>query len=108
MLEPCPLVAPVTFSTPHFGDATKPGVQAMISNIAANAVGAISPERMVGACLDQMGAISVSEDSRRVLIDFASMGGDVTLGAAIPGEQARRQIAAVLQMVASTQEFQRS
>jgi hypothetical protein len=55
-----------------------------------------------------MGAMSVSDDSRRVLNDFASMGGDVALGAGNADEQAHRQIAAVLQMVASTQEFQRS
>ncbi|MCI0860286.1 MAG: hypothetical protein J4N81_16280, partial [Chloroflexi bacterium] len=79
-----------------------------IGNIASNAAGSISPERLVGACLDQMGAMSVSEDSRRVLIDFASTGGDVTLDSGIPDEPARRRIAAVLQMVASTQEFQRS
>ena len=76
----------------------------MISNIASNAVGGISPERLVDECLDQMGAISVSEDTLRVLIDFASIGG----GAGSTDDQARQQIAAVLQMVASTQEFQRS
>ena len=102
------LVERVNFATQQIGDANKPGVQAMISNIAANVVGTISPERLVGACLDQMGAISVSEDSHRVLIEFASMGGDVTLGAGIPDGQARQNIAAVLQMVASTHEFQRS
>ena len=102
------LVERVNFATQQMGDENKPGVQAMISNIAANAVGAISPEHLVGACLDQMGAMSVSEDSRKVLIDFASIGGDVALGAGSPDEEARRQIAAVLQMVASTHEFQRS
>jgi hypothetical protein len=102
------LMERVNFATQQVGDANKPGVRAMISNIASNAVGALSPERLVGACLDQMGAISVSEDSRKVLIDFASMGGDVALGPGNPGEDARLQIAAVLQMVASTQEFQRA
>ena len=76
----------------------------MISKIAAIAEFGITPERLVGECLDQMGAISVSEDTLRVLIDFASMGG----GARSTDDQARQQIAAVIQMVASTQEFQRS
>jgi hypothetical protein len=80
----------------------------MISNIASNAVGGISPERLVGECLDQMGAISVSEDTRRVLIDFASIGGGSAIVPGTSDQQARQQIAAVLQMVASTQEFQRS
>ncbi|MCH8225324.1 MAG: DUF1800 domain-containing protein [Chloroflexi bacterium] len=107
------LVERVNFATQQIGDANKPGVQAMISNIASNAVGAISPERLVEACLDQIGALSVSEDSLRVLVDFAASGGQVVVGAGnsdgnSDDEEARRQIAAVLQMVASTQEFQRS
>ena len=102
------LVERVNFATQQMSDAKKPGVQAMISNIASSAVESISPENLVGACLDQMGAISVSQDSRRVLMEFASMAGEITVGAGIPDEHARQHIAAVLQMVASTQEFQRS
>tara|TARA_B100001179_G_scaffold141550_1_gene102231 strand:- start:246 stop:905 length:660 start_codon:yes stop_codon:yes gene_type:complete len=98
------LVERVNFATQQMGDPQKPGVQAMISKIAAIAECGISPERLVGECLDQMGAISVSEDTLRVLIDFASMGS----GASSTDDQARQQIAAVIQMVASTQEFQRS
>ena len=102
------LVERVNFATQQMGDANTPGVRDMISNIASSAVGAISPEGLVGACLDQMGAMSVSEDSRRVLIDFASAGGEVAIVPGTSDQQARQQIAAVLQMVASTQEFQRS
>ena len=111
------LVERVNFATQQIGDANKPGVQAMISNIASNVVGAISPERLVEACLDQIGALSVSEDSLRVLVDFAASGGQVEVGEGNSAgnsdgnsedEEARQQIAAVLQMVASTQEFQRS
>jgi len=102
------LVERVNFATQQMGDSKKPGVQAMISNIASSAEDGISPERLVGECLDQMGALSVSEDTRRVLIDFASMGGGSAIVPGATDQQARQQIAAVLQMVASTQEFQRS
>ena len=102
------VVERVNFATQQIGDENKPGVQTMIDNIAANVLGTLSPEQLVGACLDQMGAMSVSEDSYTVLMDFASVGGGVALGAEISDEPSRRHIAAVLQMVASTQEFQRS
>ena len=52
------------------------------------------------ACLEEVGALEVKEDTRRVLVDFSSRK---------QGEQAdQRHIADVLQMVAATQEFQRA
>ena len=59
-------------------------------------------------CLDQMGAIVVSDETRTVLNDFASMEGDLNLSAAGAGEHERQRVADVLRMVASTYEFQRS
>ena len=102
------LVERVNFATQQIGDANKPGVQAMIDSITSKEERTISPESLVDACLDQVGAISVSDDTRTELINFASMGGTVALGAGNPNEEARQRIAGVLQMVASTQEFQRS
>ena len=60
------------------------------------------------ACLDQVGALAVSDDTRRELVDFASIGGEVRLISGSTDDKARQQIVEVLQMVASTQEFQRA
>ena len=102
------VVERVNFATQQLGDANKPGVQAMISSIAAQNQSSISPEGLVAACLDQVGAMSVSDDTRKVLIDFASAGGGERLDSADQDKDARERIASVLQMVASTQEFQRA
>ncbi|MCH6574496.1 MAG: DUF1800 family protein [Bacteroidetes bacterium] len=102
------LVERVNFATQQLGDANKPGVQVMIGRITARDERAISPEGLVEACLDQVGALAVSDDTRRELVDFASIGGEVRLGSESPDEGARQRIVEVLQMVASTQEFQRS
>jgi hypothetical protein len=90
------------------GDANKPGVRAMIESITSNGETTISPEGLVDRCLDQMGAISVSDETRTVLTEFASRGGDLQLGATGPDETTRQRVTDVLQLVASTQEFQRS
>ena len=102
------LVERVNFATQQIGDANKPGVQAMIGRIASGQERIISPESLVDACLDQVGAISVSDDTRRELVDFAARGGVVHLGSGSPDEAARQRIVDVLQMVASTHEFQRA
>ena len=102
------LVERINFAAQQMGDVNKPGVRAMIGRIISNGERTISPEGLVDRCLDQMGAISVSDATRAVLTDFASRGGDLKLSATEPDEPALQRVADVMQMVASTQEFQRS
>ena len=102
------LVERVNFATQQLGDMNRPGVRAMIGRITSDGERTISPEGLVEECLDQMGAIAVSDETRSVLINFASRRGDLQLDAAASDEDAQRRIAGMLRMVASTQEFQRS
>ena len=67
----------------------------------------MSAELLVDACLDQMGAIRVSDDTRSSLVDFAREG-PLNAGSASPREQAQQRAAGVLRMVGSTREFQQT
>ena len=98
------LVERINFASQQIGDANKPGIRAMIGRIESGFGGASSPENLVDACLDQVGALSVDAETRNVLVAFAAKGGSSDADPAT----ARQHIADVLQMVASTQEFQRS
>ncbi len=98
----------LNFASGQFGDVDNPGVRAMISRIASNGEEAISPEQLVDACLDEIGAISVSNETRAVLVEFASQDGDLSVGPAGPDEQAHGRIGDLLAMVASTREYQRT
>ena len=99
------LVERVNFASQQIGDSTKPGIQAMIERIASTPNNVASPENLIRVCLEEMGVISVEEDTMKVLIDFASQGHDQPINASNDGAQ---RISAALQMVASTKEFQRS
>ena len=99
------LVERVNFASQQIGDSTKPGIQAMIERIASTPNNVASPENLISVCLEEMGVISVGEDTMKVLIDFASQGHDQPINASNDGAQ---KISAALQMVASTKEFQRS
>jgi len=99
------LVERVNFASQQIGDSTKPGIQAMIERIASTPNNVASPENLIRVCLEEMGVISVEEDTMKVLIDFASQGHDQPINASNDGSQ---KISAALQMVASTKEFQRS
>ena len=99
------LVERVNFASQQIGDPTKPGIHAMIERIASTPNSVASPENLISVCLEEMGVISVEEDTMKVLIDFASQGHDQPINASNDGSQ---RISATLQMVASTKEFQRS
>ena len=92
------LVERINFASQQMGDAEKPGIRAMITRIAAQLNETASPERLVDACLEEVGALSVDEETRRELVRFLSQG----------GHPDTRRIADTLQMVAATQEFQRA
>ena len=101
------LVERLNFATRQLGDKDRPGVKAMIEEITTGGDETMSAERLVDACLDQLGAVSVSEDTRDALVDFAGREGDLHLGDPAPDEEAQRRVAEVLQVVAATPEFQR-
>ena len=64
----------------------KPGVKAMIDKVLADNGNAASGEHLVDACLDQMGAIAVSDKTRSILTQFALQVHDVSTA-----EQARKK-----------------
>ena len=83
-------------------------MKAMIERVIAANGGTLAPERLVEECLNQMGAISVSDETRSALVEFASKGGDLQVGTTGLDEGARRRIAEMLRVAAATPEFQRA
>ena len=102
------LVERLNFATQQLGDKEKPGVRAMIDKITAGGDEIVSAERLVDACLDQLGAIRVSENTRSILVDFALREGDLNAGSTGRDEEAQRRVSEILGVAASTLEFQRA
>ena len=88
------LVERINFASEQLGDANKPGVKAMIDNIRRDGMEALSPESLVDRCLDEMGALSVSDETRDTLVSFAE------------DERGRPNVEQLLRLSASTREFQ--
>ena len=70
--------------------------------------GTVSPDRLIDVCLDHMGAISVQEETRSRLVEYAAEGGDIRVDEPELDEKARRSIAGVVQLIAASPEFQRA
>ena len=102
------LVERLNFATEQVGDVSKPGVRRMIDQVASTSDGVISPSRLVDACLDVMGVVTVSDGTRETLENFAVQGGELEVKADSVGDAAQQRIAQLFQMVAASHEFQRS
>ena len=97
------LVERLNFASSQLGDMSRPGIRAMIERILAADGDVVSPEQLVDRCLDQMGAMQVTEETRSTLLNFASTVGDVRASE----EEARGKVAQMLGVAAATTEFQR-
>jgi hypothetical protein len=60
----------------------------------------------VAGCLDLIGPVEVTEETRQSLIEFAEKGGELRQRTAEERSAFARQVGQMLQMIVSTQEFQ--
>ena len=98
------LVSRINFAVDLFSDEDKPGVRYIIESIRAQ--GNLSPEQLVEECLDMMGGITPSDRTLRELNDHASAYGDLRFDTASNQAKSTRRILEMMQLIASTREFQ--
>ncbi len=97
------LVERINFGAGLVGDTSKSGVQKILGRL--RAMGELSPEGFVDACLDLMGPMQVSDTTRHGLLEFARKGGNLKFGQ--DGDRAAEQrVAELLQLIVATREFQ--
>ena len=87
------------------GNTNLPGVQSIIDRLMAQGR-TLSPERLVDGCLDLMGPIDVTEDTKKELLEHARKGGALPHGT--QGERAKfaRRVGEMLQMIGATADYQ--
>ena len=67
------LIERINFASEQFGDTGKPGVRSIVSDIMSQDSDP-SPDDLVEMCLDRLGAITVSDDTREILLRLANQG----------------------------------
>ncbi len=102
------LVERMNFATEELGDTGTPGSHALMRRLTADNGGVLAPDRLVDLCLDHLGAISVHEDTRSRLVEYAAEEGDIHIEGPDVGEDVKRRVAGVVQLIAATPEFQRA
>lgn len=100
------LVERVNFVADELSDTDKPGVRAIIGQLAEINGGTLSPDEVVDNCLDLMGALSVSNRTRSALIDHVAQHGDLSLDGHRQGDRAERRVGELLGLIAASREYQ--
>ena len=95
----------VNFAVEQVLDTSKPGVQSIVARIAADG-SAVEPEAFVDQVLDLAGPIHASDDTRRVLTEFAAEEGPLSFDSDDAREHSEARIGRMLQLVVSSPEYQ--
>ena len=96
------LVERVNFVSSQLGDVSKPGIRDVISRLAAMDGGHFRPEELVDSCLDLIGPLDVSDETREALVAHVSRDGDLSLA----DQESEARVGGLLSVIAATREFQ--
>ena len=99
------LVERINFTSDLLGNTELPGVRSMIQRLKASGL-SLSPEALVDGCLDVIGPLPVHEETRGELLAHAHRGGEVRHGSPTEEAEFTRRAGEMLQMIASTAEYQ--
>jgi uncharacterized protein (DUF1800 family) len=101
------LVERVNFAAKELSDVRSPGVRSIIDRLEASAdQGVLDPSDLADGCLDLLGPIQVSDETRSILVEYASRNGDLDLSDHQPGDEAEQRVGNMLRLVAATREYQ--
>ena len=96
------LMRRVNFTADLVGDTSRPGVQNIISRLKAQ--GDLNTEAFVDTCLDLMGPLELSQETRQELVDHANISGDLAWGGN-QEESASGRVSEMLQLIVSLRDY---
>ena len=98
------LVRRINFVADRVGDLALSGVQDIVGRVRHQ--GTISPEQLVDSCLDLMGPVEITELTRQELVSLTKQSGELRWDTEEQCGSAARRVAEVLQLIASSREYQ--
>ena len=99
------LMRRINFFADMIGDVSRPGVQVIVNKLKAQ--GDMSPEQLIDACLDLLGPLDISEQTREELVSHASPAGTLRWGGSEQDVSASTQrVSEMLQLIVSLRDYQ--
>ena len=99
------LVRRVNFVADSFSNAEMPGIKSIINRLGARET--LTPEEFVDECLELLGAVRITDETREQLLTHVRSGGEISRGSTEEENRAFGQrVTEVLQLIAATREYQ--
>ena len=99
------LVERINYASELLGNTELPGVKGLINRLMSRG-DSLSPETFVDGCLDLIGPITVDDGTRSELVAHAQKSGDLRHSSSSEQSDFTRRTGEMVQMIASTAEFQ--
>ncbi len=96
------LMRRINFTADLLGDTSRPGVQNIINRLKSQ--GELTPGAFVDTCLDLMGPLEISQETRQELVDHASVSGALGWGGNKDSASADR-VSEMLQLIVSLRDY---
>ena len=100
------LVERVNFVAHELANVQNPGVRRIIDRLAGENGGTFTPEELVDKCLDLLGPVEVSDDTKAALIEYAGLQGEISLADRQEGDESEQRVAGLLSLAVATREYQ--
>src|SRR5882724_11010816 len=98
------LMARINFVAGLVGDPSLPGIRAIIDRLKTK--GTLSPEQLVDGCLDLLGPVEVSSETRQELVAQAKEWGQTGWASDTSAKTADKRVGEMLQLIVATREYQ--
>jgi uncharacterized protein (DUF1800 family) len=95
----------VNFAVKEFSDVTRPGIRSIIGRVREQQAYQ-SPERLIDACLDLLGPLTVSQDTRQELVVRMTAAQEAEPGRKADEDMAEERTTTALQLIAAMPEYQ--
>ena len=95
----------VNFAVKEFSDVTRPGIRSIIGRVREQQAYQ-SPERLIDACLDLLGPLTVSQDTRQELVVRMTAAQEAEPSRKADEDMAEERTTTALQLIAAMPEYQ--
>ena len=98
------LMRRINFTADLVGDVNRPGVRSIVERLRSQ--GELSPEGFLDSCLDLMGPLDVSRDTREELVEHAREAGHLSWGTEAQAADSTHRVTEMLQLIVSLRDYQ--
>jgi len=99
------LIDRINFASKVLGDTSLPGIQSMVSRLMDQGE-TLTADQMLDGCLDLIGPMTISGETRAELVGHIAQGGELRHGTDEEKADFSRRVGEAFQMIATTSEFQ--